>query len=167
MWPCYTCKRCTPWFCFSECCGSLTGILADETRARCWLEEWSISGVWISTSHISTLCLLCHTSRRKLFWKFSGRIVITSHRFRQTKYLSVKWWIFSYPSVLTYVLGAQKTRLIDTVLLSTHDIYFGWEIRKLNFWYTLLTKVLTSHTYTYKHTRTVWCMCRFILGYQV
>ena len=28
--------------------------------------------------------------------------------------------IFSYPSVLTYVVGAQKNRLIETVLLSTH-----------------------------------------------
>ena len=38
---------------------------------------------------------------------------------------SIKLWIFSYPSVLTYVLGAQKNRLIETVLLSTHNIYFG------------------------------------------
>ena len=32
--------------------------------------------------------------------------------------------IFS-PSVLTYVLGAQKNRLDETVLLSTHNIHFG------------------------------------------
>ena len=51
-------------------------------------------------------------------------------------------WIFSYPSVLTYVLGAQKNRLIETLLLGTHNICFGWEIRKLNFRYALLTKVL-------------------------
>ena len=31
----------------------------------------------------------------------------------------------SDPSVLTYVLGAQKNRLIETVLLSTHNICFG------------------------------------------
>ena len=31
----------------------------------------------------------------------------------------------SYPSVLTYILGAQKNRLIETVLLSTHNIWFG------------------------------------------
>ena len=37
---------------------------------------------------------------------------------------------------------AQKNRLIDTVLLSTHDICFGWEIRKLVFRYALFTKVL-------------------------
>ena len=30
--------------------------------------------------------------------------------------------IFSYPSVLTVVLGAQKNRPIETVLLSTHNI---------------------------------------------
>ena len=45
-------------------------------------------------------------------------------------------------SILTYVLGAQKNRLIETVLLSTHNICFVWEIRKLNFRYALLTKVL-------------------------
>ena len=31
----------------------------------------------------------------------------------------------SYPSVLTYVLGAQKNRHIETVLLSTHNICFA------------------------------------------
>ena len=30
--------------------------------------------------------------------------------------------MFSYPSILTYVLGAQKNRLIQTVLLSTHNM---------------------------------------------
>ena len=47
------------------------------------------------------------------------------HRFRETKFLGLKLQIFSYPSVLTYVLGVQKNRLIETVLLSTHNIYFG------------------------------------------
>ena len=37
---------------------------------------------------------------------------------------------------------ALKNRLIEMVLLSTHNICFGLEIRKLNFCYTLLTKVL-------------------------
>ena len=60
----------------------------------------------------------------------------------KTKFLSVKLLIFSYPSVLTYVLGAQKNHLIETVLLSIHSIYFGLEIRKLVFRYTLLTNVL-------------------------
>ena len=41
------------------------------------------------------------------------------------KQMSVKLKIFSYLSVLTYVLGAQKNRLIETVLLSTHNICFG------------------------------------------
>ena len=47
------------------------------------------------------------------------------HRFRLTTSLSVKLQTFSYPSVLTYVLGAQKNCLIETVLLSTHNICFG------------------------------------------
>ena len=53
------------------------------------------------------------------------------------------------PISLIYVLGAQKNRLIETVLLSTHNIYFGWEIRKLNFHYTLLTKGMWQHGENY------------------
>ena len=34
-------------------------------------------------------------------------------------FFSVKLEIFSYPSVLTYILGAQKNRLIETVLKRT------------------------------------------------
>ena len=68
--------------------------------------------------------------------------------------MSVKLYIFSYPLVLTYVLGAQENRLIETVLLSTHNICFGWEIRKLNFWYALLTKGLTDdQSYGYECLR--------------
>ena len=46
-----------------------------------------------------------------------------------------------------YVMGAQKNRLNETVLLSTHNICFGWEIRKIYFWYTLLTKGLHIAVY--------------------
>ena len=47
------------------------------------------------------------------------------HRSRSAKKFSLKSEIFSYPSVLTFVLGAQKNRLIEMVLLSTHNICFG------------------------------------------
>ena len=40
------------------------------------------------------------------------------------------YYILSYPSFQSYVLGAQKNCLIETVLLSTHNICSGWEIRK-------------------------------------
>ena len=52
-------------------------------------------------------------------------LFLTKHRFRYTKLFSAKLKIFTYPSILTYVLGAQKNRLIETVLLSTHNICFG------------------------------------------
>ena len=42
-----------------------------------------------------------------------------------SNFFSGKLQIFSYPSVLTNVLGAQKPRLIETVLFSTHNICFG------------------------------------------
>ena len=47
--------------------------------------------------------------------------------------LSVKMLIFTYPSVLTCVLGAQKNGLIETVLLSTHNICYRLEIKKIFF----------------------------------
>ena len=36
-------------------------------------------------------------------------------------------------------MGAQKNRLMETVLLSTHNICFGWETTKPFFIYTLLS----------------------------
>ena len=40
-------------------------------------------------------------------------------------FTALKWvCMVSYPSVLTFVLGAQKNRLNETVLLSTHNICF-------------------------------------------
>ena len=44
---------------------------------------------------------------------------------------SWQYAIFSFSSILSYVLGAQKNRLIKTVLLSTHNICFISEIRNL------------------------------------
>ena len=58
------------------------------------------------------------------------------------KFLCLKLCIFSYPSVLMYVLGAQKYRLNEMVLLSTHNICFGGKIRKISFDYTILTRGL-------------------------
>ena len=42
-----------------------------------------------------------------------------------------KLLMFSYPSVLTEELGSQKIRHIESVLMSTHNIRFGREIRKI------------------------------------
>ena len=54
----------------------------------------------------------------------------------------MKLWLFSYPYVNLYVLGTKKNRLIETVLLSTHNICFGWEIRKLICNYSYLSEGL-------------------------
>ena len=55
----------------------------------------------------------------------------------------MKLLIFFNLSVLTYVLGAQKNHLIETVLLSTHNIIMFWlRSMKINFCYTLSTKHL-------------------------
>ena len=49
-------------------------------------------------------------------------------------------------------MGAQKSRLIETVLLSTHNICFGWEIKKIIFQYTLLSGGLVPGIYMYHFT---------------
>ena len=46
--------------------------------------------------------------------------MFNSHRFFECKIVN----IFIYPSVLTYVLGAQKNRPIETVLLSTDNMFW-------------------------------------------
>ena len=59
-------------------------------------------------------------------FKYSSRNAQTIDLYGQlSKYFQRKIAIFSYPSCLAYVLGAQKNRLIETVLLSTHNICFG------------------------------------------
>ena len=46
------------------------------------------------------------------------------------------------PIVLAYFLSTQKKRLIKTILLSTHNICFGREIRKL---FSVTHSYLKSH----------------------
>ena len=44
----------------------------------------------------------------------------------KTQFLSIKLRIFAYKYVLTFgFLGAQKSHLNETVLLSTHNVCFG------------------------------------------
>ena len=48
---------------------------------------------------------------------------------------------------LNMCFGAQKNRLNETVLLSTHNICFGREIRKIIFSYALLSGGLFGVTF--------------------
>ena len=59
-------------------------------------------------------------------------------------FICVKFSLFSYPLILTYGFGAQKNRLIETVLLSTYNICFGLEIKKIIFQYALLSGGLVN-----------------------
>ena len=70
--------------------------------------------------------------------------------------MKVKLWIkIPYSSVLIFVLGAQKNRLIETVLLSTHNTCFGWELRKVFLIYPFLCRGLMVH---------VGCILSFLLN---
>ena len=81
-----------------------------------------------------------------IFWSNKNELTLHIMTYMSKNHIISKWpnlprrHIFPWRG--SYVLGAQKNRLIETVLLSTHNICFGWEIRKLNFRYTLLTIVL-------------------------
>ena len=74
------------------------------------------------------------------------------------KFYFIKILIIFLPINKNVFLGAQKNRLIETVLLSTHNknrlietvllsthnICFGWEIKKIIFQYSLLSEGLHS-----------------------
>ena len=51
-----------------------------------------------------------------------------------------KYWYFSYFSTKTYVVGTHWKRLSKALLMSTHNICFHGEIRKIFTWYPLLSR---------------------------
>ena len=55
---------------------------------------------------------------------------------------ALNFLLFSFSSIQTCVLGAQKTCNNEMVLLSNHNIRFGREIRKIIFINTLLSEGL-------------------------
>ena len=72
--------------------------------------------------------------------------MIIQDYFSLCQFRLIKWSFFIH-NTMPYIhprhmFSMLKNRLIETVLLSTHNICFGGEIRKLIFWYALLTKVL-------------------------
>ena len=64
-----------------------------------------------------------------------------------------------YPSFLAYVLGAQKNRLIETVLLSTHNTCFGWD-KKTIFCYALLTKGMSLKHFLWAPTAIIFMLIK-------
>ena len=104
--------------------------------------KWRVCGFGLNRfvhegmNHISNVKVHLKT---RCEWKCKYLILHPSTGLDEQKFLSIKQLIFSYPSVLTYVLGTQKNHLIETVLLNTHNTCFGKEIRKRFFCYTFLT----------------------------
>ena len=58
-------------------------------------------------------------------WKSHVAAHLYIHTGLENNILSVILQVFSYLSVLTYVLSAQKNRLIEIFHLHTHNICFG------------------------------------------
>ena len=72
-----------------------------------------------------------------IFWDVAGYIIGLDKQKIQRKIVNI-----FLPMICSICFGCSKNRLIEMVLLSTHNICFCWEIKKLFFCYTLLTKVL-------------------------
>ena len=51
-----------------------------------------------------------------------------------------KYWYFSYFSTKTYIVGTHQKHLGEALLMSTHNICFRGEIRKIITWYALLSR---------------------------
>ena len=71
------------------------------------------------------------------------------HRSRLAKIVCIKLWIFLCLSIKMCILGAQKNRLNETVLLSTQNTCFGREIRMISFYHTLLSTSIDTDTTLY------------------
>ena len=120
----------------------------DIKIARCWLFCTVIglvkSARYTNLSHFWVICLhdingsaewsepksVIYLQRALAFWARDHRIRIVC---------APKIAFISFPINSNMCLGAQKNHLIETFLLSTHNICFGWEIRKIIFQYTLLS----------------------------
>ena len=77
---------------------------------------------------------------------FHNRLLSGTNSFHWSilrKRLSVYLCIVSQPSVLTFVVCDQKNRLIEMVLLSTHNM-FWLRNKKISFNYTFLSRDMSS-----------------------
>ena len=74
------------------------------------------------------------------------RLVQYNAKVQVSKCLSVKLSFVSYQQFIQNVLCGRKNRLAETILLSTHNICFGWEKRINCFNYALLSRSLLSMT---------------------
>ena len=117
----------------------------------CW---YSNETVLLSTNNIifTILCLKClliltYTDLPIRWYIDPGtgdtQTELLVHKQTVNKIFERKIVNISLPISFNICFGCPKKRLIVTLLLSTHNICFGLEIRKLNLWYTLLTKGLS------------------------
>ena len=131
-------------------------IMIDVLRHFQWVLLRKRQSVYSSYLAIHSLDIfvwlsLCHGQKGKnkfcclwecCLWKLSTSFTLVQIN-KNTK-SELNLWIFPGPSVLTSVLGAQKNRLREMVLLSTHNICFGWKMKKLYLINSFLSKGLCS-----------------------
>ena len=84
--------------------------------------SWSYSNVMCNhlAEEESVICLKCVLA----VFLTHGAYQLSIFCLPVRHFFCVKVSLFSQPSIKTYVVGAQKNRLIETVLLSTYNIFF-------------------------------------------
>ena len=90
---------------------------------------------WIGFPKLSPLASLPGT-----LW-FKLPIIATD----KALFSSEKCWYLSYFSIKTYVVGTHQKHLGETLLMSTHNIWFRGEIRKMLCGYPLLSVAMVTH----------------------
>ena len=102
-----------------ECLTRGRGIVGSRASLRC--------GPW--ARHIYPSLVLVQP--KKTHPCLTERLLMGCKESNQTN-KQIKLGIFSNSTCLALVLGAQKNRLIETVLLSTHNKCYGWS-KNMNF----------------------------------
>ena len=89
---------------------------------------------------------------------------------------SIQYWYFSYFSTKTYVVGTHLKCLTEALLMSTHNLCFCGEIRKILIWYSLLSRhmlywyekwafmllTITQKRRFFFSTKQCWCFFLFL-----
>ena len=70
----------------------------------------------------TSLVVFCLQTTNAHLRSLINALIIIIHRSRQENFMSVKLYLFSYPSTESCVLGAQNDRLIETIFL-VHTTY--------------------------------------------
>lgn len=103
---------------YSKCSCITSRVLGEKREEKGNLPQWKLGGLWVRPISRSTICLLCHFTWRKLFWKFSGKnyfcinVIFQISCFLWQKDSGKTWEevLLSYTQCLALQTKGEKTR---------------------------------------------------------